>query len=48
MVDYLTEFVWGGLTAGGVSGLDATAAFGASDTTGHAEAEGVGGTTTSK
>ena len=28
VVDYLTAFVWGGLTAGGVVGLDATTAFG--------------------
>jgi AcrR family transcriptional regulator len=34
VVDYLTEFVWGGLTAGGVGGLDATTAFGTDPTTG--------------
>lgn len=27
VVDYLTAFVWGGLTAGGVAGLDASAVF---------------------
>lgn len=27
LVDYLAEFVWGGLGAGGVAGLDATGAF---------------------
>lgn len=34
VVDYLTAFVWGGLTAGGVVGIDASAVFGTSDTTG--------------
>jgi AcrR family transcriptional regulator len=34
VVDYLTAFVWGGLTAGGVVGLDATSAFGGHGTDG--------------
>lgn len=34
VVDYLTSFVWGGLTAGGVSGLDAAPVFGDASTSG--------------
>jgi AcrR family transcriptional regulator len=30
LTDYLTEFVWGGLTAGGVRGADAATVFGGS------------------
>jgi len=35
VVDYLTAFVWGGLTAGGVVGLDAATVFGPTDTSGN-------------
>lgn len=40
VVDYLTDFVWGGLTAGGVGGLDAGSVFGRPAGSDHAYTEG--------